>query len=109
MPTTTVIPDYRTEKDSLGDVRVPQNALWGAQTQRAVQNFPISGLRPLPAFVRAQAAVKRAAAEVHKDLGLLDPRVADAIMRAADEVREGKWEKHFVVDPYQAGAGTSHT
>ncbi len=108
MPITTMTPDFRTEKDSLGEVRVPKEALWGAQTQRAVQNFPISGLRPMPAFVRAQAVIKHAAAAVHKDLGLLEARVADAIMRAADDVREGKLDEHFVVDPYQAGAGTSH-
>ncbi|MCZ6832769.1 MAG: aspartate ammonia-lyase [Acidobacteria bacterium] len=100
--------EFRIETDSLGEMQVPRNALWGAQTQRAVQNFPISGLRPMPMFIRAQAAIKRAAAEVHRDLGLLEDRVAGAIMEAADEVLAGKWDEQFVVDPYQAGAGTSH-
>ncbi len=98
----------RIEKDSLGEVRVPQEALWGAQTQRAVENFPITGLRPWRAFIWSMAAIKRAAAEVNKDLGLLDPDKADAISQAADEVMEGKWDDQFVVEPFQAGAGTSH-
>jgi fumarate hydratase, class II len=100
--------DYRIEKDSLGEMRVPADALYGAQTQRAVLNFPISGMRPYPAFVWAQAMIKRAAAEVNRDLGLLDPKLADAIVQAAQEVIDGKWQDQFVVDPFQAGAGTSH-
>ena len=99
---------YRIEKDSLGEVRVPADALYGAQTQRAVQNFPVSGMRPYPAFVTAQALIKRAAAEVNRDLGLLDPKLADAIIQAAQEVIDGRWSDQFVVDPFQAGAGTSH-
>jgi len=99
---------FRSEKDSLGEVQVPAEALYGAQTQRAVLNFPISGLRPYPAFVWAQAAIKRAAAEVNRDLGLLDAALADAIIKAADEVLAGKHAAQFVVDPFQAGAGTSH-
>jgi fumarate hydratase, class II len=99
---------FRIEKDSLGEMQVPAEALYGAQTQRAVLNFPVSGLRPYPAFVWAQAAVKRAAAEVNRDLGLLEPRLADAIIAAADEVLAGKHADQFVVDPFQAGAGTSH-
>ena len=99
---------YRIEQDSLGEVRVPAGALYGAQTQRAVLNFPISGLRPYPAFVWAQATIKRAAAEVNRDLGLLDARLADAIVAAAQEVIDGKLQDQFVVDPFQAGAGTSH-
>ncbi len=98
----------RIEKDSLGEVRVPQNALWGAQTQRAVENFPISGLRPWRAFIWSMAAIKRAAADVNKDLSLLDDDKANAIAQAADEVMLGKWDNQFVVDPFQAGAGTSH-
>lgn len=108
MTTTTSASEFRIEKDSLGEIQVPKDALWGAQTQRAVQNFPISGMRPMPMFVRAQATIKRAAAEVHKELGLMEARVADAIMQAGDEVIAGKWDDHFVVDPFQAGAGTSH-
>ncbi len=100
--------DYRIEKDSLGEVRVPANAYYAAQTQRAVNNFPVSGLKPYPAFIWSMAIIKRAAAEVHKDLGLLSPEMADAIMQAADEVVAGKWNAEFVVDPFQAGAGTSH-
>jgi fumarate hydratase, class II len=99
---------YRIEKDSLGEMRVPAAALYGAQTQRAVLNFPISGMRPYPAFIWAQAMIKRAAAEVNRDLGLLDARLADAIVAAAQEVIDGKLQDQFVVDPFQAGAGTSH-
>ena len=98
----------RTEHDSLGDVHVPAEALYGAQTQRAVQNFQISGLKPRPAFIWSMATIKRAAAEVNRDLGLLDSERADAIIQAAQEVIQGKWNDQFVVDPIQAGAGTSH-
>ncbi len=100
--------DFRTEKDSLGEVRVPVTAYYGAQTQRAVENFPISGLRPYRAFIWSMATIKRAAAEVHLDLGMLPEDIARAIMQAADEVIEGKFDDQFVVDPFQAGAGTSH-
>ncbi len=100
--------DIRVEKDSLGPVNVPANAYYGAQTQRAVENFPVSGLKPYPAFVWSMALIKRAAAEVHLDLGLLDEKMARAIMQAADEVLSGQWNEQFVVDPFQAGAGTSH-
>src|SRR5512132_4116205 len=98
----------RTERDSLGTVHVPADALYGAQTQRAVENFPISGLKPMPAFIWSMAMIKRAAAEVNRDLGLLDNDQANAIIQAAKEVIEGKWNDQFVVDPIQAGAGTSH-
>src|SRR5437660_10910105 len=98
----------RTEKDPLGSLEVPAEALYGVQTLRAVQNFPISGLRPLPAFVDATVRIKRAAALTHKETGRLDPKLADAIVKAADEVLAGKHREHFVVDVYQAGAGTSH-
>ncbi len=98
----------RIEKDSLGEVHVPEGALYGAQTQRAVQNFPISGLRPWRAFIWSMAMIKRAAAEVNLDLGLLDPERAAAIIQAAEEVASGRWDDQFVVDPFQAGAGTSH-
>ena len=100
--------EFRVEKDSLGTVNVPADAYYGAQTQRAVDNFPISGLKPYPAFVWSMALIKRAAAEVHLDLGLLDEKLAKAIMQAADEVLQGKYASQFVVDPFQAGAGTSH-
>src|SRR5919108_5747811 len=98
----------RIEHDSLGDVHVPADALYGAQTQRATQNFQISGLKPRPAFVWSMATIKRAAAEVNRDLGLLDNERADAIIQAAQEVIDGKWNDKFVVDPTQAGGGTSH-
>lgn len=97
----------RTEKDSLGDVTLPSDALYGAQTQRAIENFPISGLRPWRAFIWAMAVIKRAAADVNAELGLLDGEIAGAISQAADEVIAGKWDAQFAVDPFQAGAGTS--
>jgi fumarate hydratase class II len=98
----------RTEKDSLGTIDVPAGALYGAQTMRAVHNFPISGMRPYRAFVWGMAIVKQAAASVHVDLGLLDAELGQAIIDAAQEVLDGRWEDQFVVDPFQAGAGTSH-
>ena len=99
---------FRTEKDSLGEVQVPAEAYFGAQTQRAINNFHISGLRPWRAFIWSMATIKRAAAEVNCDLGLLDPEVAGAIIKAAQEVIDGRWDDQFRVDPFQAGAGTSH-
>ena len=98
----------RIETDSLGPVQVPDEALWGAQTQRAVENFPISGLKQPREYIAASALVKRAAAQVNMALGMLDARRAEAIIQAATEIMEGKWHDHFVVDPFQAGAGTSH-
>jgi len=99
---------YRIERDSLGEIEVPALALYGVQTQRAVLNFPISGLKPWRAFIWSMATIKRAAAEVHRDLGMLDEAHAQAIAQAAQEVIEGRWDDQFVVDPIQAGAGTSH-
>jgi len=98
----------RTEKDPLGTLDVPDDALYGVQTLRAVRNFPISGLRPLAPFVTAQVWIKRAAALTHRETGRLEARMADAIVAAADEVLAGRHDDQFVVDPYQAGAGTSH-
>lgn len=103
-----MVEKYRIERDSLGEVRVPLEAMYGGQTQRAVQNFPISGLRPWRAFIWSMATIKRAAAEVNRDLGLLDEELARAIVQAAQEVIDGRWDDQFVVDPFQAGAGTSH-
>ena len=100
--------ELRIEKDSLGEIEVPGEALYGAQTMRAVHNFPVSGLRPYRAFVWGMAVIKQAAALVHMDLGLLDEERGQAIVTAAREVLEGRWDDHFVVDPFQAGAGTSH-
>ncbi len=99
---------YRIEKDSLGEVRVPAEVYFGAQTQRAINNFHISGLRPWRAFIWSMATIKRAAAEVNRDLGLLESGTASAIIRAAQEVIDGQWDDQFRVDPFQAGAGTSH-
>ncbi len=81
--------DYRIEKDSLGEVQVPASAYYGVQTQRAVMNFPISGMKPYRAFIWSMATIKRAAAEVNRDLGLLDPKIASAIVQAAQEVIKG--------------------
>ncbi len=98
----------RTERDSLGDRNIPDDALYGIQTARAVENFPISGLRAHAVLIDATVHVKRAAALANRALGRLDPEVADAIVAAADEVLAGAHRDHFVVDVYQAGAGTSH-
>ena len=103
MPT----PD-RLEKDPLGQKAVPASALYGIQTLRAAENFPISGLRPLPAFVDSVVWIKRAAALTHKRTGRLEARLADAIVQAADEILAGQHRDQFIVDVYQAGAGTSH-
>jgi len=100
--------EFRIEKDSLGPVEVPLNAYFGVQTQRAVLNFPISGMKPYQAFIWSMAAIKTAAAKVHKDLSMLDEEKANAIIQAGNEVMAGDWNDHFVVDPFQAGAGTSH-
>ena len=101
-------PRTRIERDTMGTMEVPADALYGAQTARAVRNFPISGLGPHRAFVDATVRVKIAAARVNARLGLLPRRAARAIERAAGEVLAGRWREHFVVDVYQAGAGTSH-
>src|SRR5512143_2685783 len=100
--------EYRTEKDSLGELQVPKDAYWGIQTQRAVINFPVSGLTAHPRLVWATAAVKRAAAAANRDMGKLDPTLAGYIIDASTAVMEGKLSGQFVVDVYQAGAGTSH-
>ncbi len=99
---------FRHERDPLGELPVPADALYGVQTVRAAQNFPISGLRPLPAFVDSVVHIKRAAALTHRTTGRLDARRADAIVQAADEIIAGRHRDQFIVDPYQAGAGTSH-
>src|SRR5256885_1742135 len=98
----------RSEKDPLGTLDVPADALYGVQTLRAVQNFPISGLKPLPAFVDATVRIKRAAALTHRETGRLVAKIADAIVKAAEEILDGQHRDQFVVDVYQAGAGTSH-
>ena len=98
---------FRSEVDSMGEVRVPANAYYGAQTERAVENFPISGLRFPRAFIRALGLIKRHAAATNAELGLLDQRLASAIQQAALEVADGKLDAQFVVDVFQTGSGTS--
>ena len=97
----------RIEHDSMGEVRVPVHAKWQAQTQRAVQNFPISGVPLSAAHIRALALVKQAAARVNVRLGVLDAEVGEAIASAAGEVVEGRWDEQFPVDVFQTGSGTS--
>ncbi|TVP55784.1 MAG: class II fumarate hydratase [Gemmatimonadales bacterium] len=99
--------DFRVERDSLGEVRVPADALYGAQTQRAVENFPISGQRFGRRMIQALGIVKEAAARANAELGTLDPVVAEAIAKAASEVADGRWDGQFPVDIYQTGSGTS--
>jgi len=99
--------DYRTEADSLGEMQVPADAYWGAQTQRAVENFPIGGEPMDTRFVRALGVVKKAAARANRDLGLIDDEVAPAIVEAADEVIAGEHDDQFPVDVFQTGSGTS--
>ena len=99
--------EFRTETDSLGEVRVPADALWGAQTQRAIDNFPVSGQPLPPAFIAAVAQVKKAAAEANTSLGLLDNARRDAIVAACDEILRGEHADQFPVDRYQTGSGTS--
>ncbi|MFY1677015.1 MULTISPECIES: class II fumarate hydratase [unclassified Streptomyces] len=99
--------EYRIEHDSLGAVRVPAHAKWGAQTQRAVENFPISGQRLERAHIEALARIKGAAAKINARLGVLDQEMAEAIESAAEEVAAGRWDEHFPVDVFQTGSGTS--
>ncbi|MDX6311990.1 MAG: fumarate hydratase, class [Streptomyces sp.] len=99
--------EYRTEHDSMGEVRVPAYAKWRAQTQRAVENFPISGQRLGRAHIEALARIKAAAAKVNAELGVLDKDVAEAVQEAAAEVVAGKWDEHFPIDVFQTGSGTS--
>ena len=99
--------DFRIENDSLGEVRVPADALYGAQTQRAVENFPISGQRVGRGFIQALGLLKKAAALTNEELGNLDGKIAEAIATAAGEVAVGEWDGEFVVDVYQTGSGTS--
>jgi aspartate ammonia-lyase len=100
--------DYRVERDPLGEVRVPARAYYGVQTERAVENFPISGLTALPELVTATVLIKKAAAEANRALNRLPSDVANAIVKASNEILKGKLRDQFVVDVYQAGAGTSH-
>jgi fumarate hydratase class II len=98
---------FRIERDSMGELKVPAHALWGAHTQRAVENFPVSGLTMPRGFIAALALVKQAAARANRRLGLLDSRIADAVEAAAAEVATGKHDEHFPIDVFQTGSGTS--
>ena len=98
---------FRIERDTMGEVRVPADAYYGAQTQRAAENFPVSGIRFPRVFIRALGLTKRYAAQVNADLALLDPQLAKSIMTAAEEVAAGKMDEQFVVDIFQTGSGTS--
>src|SRR2546426_10369306 len=97
----------RQEKDSIGLKDIPAHVYYGVQTARAVENYPISGMRAHPTLIRAVGLVKQAAAEANRALQLVDEPRANAIIKAAQEVAEGKWDKEFVVDVFQAGAGVS--
>ncbi|MEV8478663.1 class II fumarate hydratase [Streptomyces sp. NPDC051173] len=98
---------YRTEHDSMGEVRVPAHAKWRAQTQRAVENFPVSGQRLERAHIEALGRIKAAAARVNAELGVIDKDVAEAVAEAAEEVARGRWDDHFPIDVFQTGSGTS--
>lgn len=98
---------FRIEKDSMGEVKVPQQAYYGAQTQRAIDNFPISQRRFPREFIHAIGLIKMAATQVNRELGLFDERITDPIVRAAQEVVDGKFDADFAIDIYQTGAGTS--
>src|SRR5690348_4176312 len=104
---TRAMPNFRTERDSMGELKVPADALWGAQTQRAVENFPISGL-PLPReFIRALGLIKASAAAANLKLGHLKPKQAQAIGKAAQRVIAGELDAQFPIDIFQTGSGTS--
>lgn len=99
--------EFRIEKDSMGEMQVPQSALYGAQTQRAVENFPISDLRLSRSMIAALGLIKKSAAQANQSLGLLEPAIAALVQQAADEVYQGVHDAHFVVDVFQTGSGTS--
>src|SRR5258708_19898048 len=99
--------DFRTEADSMGEVKVPANAYYGGQTARAVENLPISNLRFPRQFIRALGLIKKHAAATNADLGYIPPKIARAVQQAAQEVIDGKWDHQFVVDIFQTGSGTS--
>jgi aspartate ammonia-lyase len=99
---------YRIERDSMGERQIPETAYYGIQTLRAMENFPISGIKPLPTYVDACVLIKKATAIANGQLGCIPKTSAVPIVQAADEVLNGKFRDQFVVDVYQAGAGTSH-
>ena len=99
--------EFRIEKDTLGAVNVPAGAYYGAQTQRAAENFRVNGIKFQPEFIRAQVIIKRSAAIANAELGKLDKKLAGAIVQAADEILDGNLADQFILDYLQAGAGTS--
>src|SRR5256884_6999673 len=99
--------DYRTERDFLGELKVPKDAYWGAQTQRVIENFPISGIRFGRRFIYALGLIKMAAAQSNMELGLLDNKIGKAIVQACQEVMDGKLDAQFPLDVFQTGSGTS--
>src|ERR1700735_851004 len=99
--------DFRMEADSMGEMKVPADAYYGAQTARAVENFPISNLRFSRQFIKALGLIKKHAAATNAELGYVPPKIAQAIQQAAQEVIDGKWDHQFVVDIFQTGSGTS--
>lgn len=104
----SALENYRIEKDSMGERQIPQSAYYGIQTLRAKENFPISGIKPLPTYVDACVLIKKATAITNGELGCIPKDISQAIVKAADEVLKGKFREQFIVDVYQAGAGTSH-
>src|SRR4051812_48106852 len=99
--------EMRTERDSMGEMAVPKDALYGAQTARAIENFPIIGIRFPREFIWALGLIKKEAARVNAELGAIPAGIAEAIARAAEEVQDGRWDAQFVVDIFQTGSGTS--
>src|SRR3954452_14909674 len=99
--------EYRIEHDTMGEVKVPRDALWRAQTQRAVENFPISGQPLAPALVHALAQIKASAAVVNAELGVVDGKLAEGIVAAAERVAAGEFDTEFPIDVFQTGSGTS--
>jgi len=99
--------DFRAEKDSMGEMRIPARFLYGASTQRAFENFPVSGIRFSRDFIRVLAITKRCCAEVNHELGKLDAKLFEAISNACHQIAEGKYDEHFVIDIFQTGSGTS--
>ncbi len=100
--------EFRVERDSMGDRQIASNVYYGIQTLRAIENFPISGIKPLPTYVDACLLIKKATAIVNGELGCIPQDISQAIVQATDEILAGKLRDQFVVDVYQAGAGTSH-
>src|SRR3981189_2260508 len=104
---TKAMTDYRVERDFLGELKVPKDAYWGAQTQRAIENFPISGIRFGRRFIYALGLIQMAAAQTNVELGRLDPKLGQGIVTACQEVMEGKLDAQFPLDVFQTGSGTS--